>query len=89
MEEERLAMTELKAGDAVFVIGEGRAPRHGFIDSIEYKYDGHDDSVDSFYYVVFNDYPKNYYEMMVDEPTGRYKKEDLVLDRNYKNVYEL
>lgn len=89
MEEERLVMTELKVGDAVFAIGEGRAPRHGVIDSIEYKYDGRDDSADALYYVVFKDYPKNYYERIVDDPTGIFKQEDLVLDRSYKNAYEL
>ena len=88
MEEERLAMTELKVGDMVFAIGEGRAPRHGVIDSIDYKYERHDDSADALYYVVFNDYPRRYYEMMCYESTGIFKKEDLILDKDYKNAYE-
>ena len=81
-------MTELKVGDYVGVMRDGEYYRHGLISEIEYVADCQN-GTETLYHIAFNDYPKNFYEMMVDEPTGIFKQEDLVLDRNYKNAYEL
>lgn len=88
MEEEELVMTELKVGDYVIVFRDGKYFRHGLISEIEYVVDCQN-GTETLYHIAFNDYPKSYYEMMLDKPTGIFKQEDLVLDEDYKNAYKL
>lgn len=78
----------MKQGDYVFTLPKRGLKRHGVITEVEYVSDTmYGDNI--LYHVAFNDYPKNWFEMQFDEDTGIFTEDELLIDRNYKNVYEI